>query len=56
MMRASFQRHLSGQTPIGVFSNLLDRDDRITVGGWYLAIHFGAWRLTFTGFNPKGYR
>lgn len=54
-MRVIVHRHLR-QTPIGVFTNLFDRVDRDTVGGWYVDVHFGATRFSFVGMNPKGWR
>lgn len=48
-MRIHLQRHVIGQTPLGLFTNLwptaLNRRDRETVGGWYCDIHVGTWRL-----------
>lgn len=55
-MTTSIQRHLSGQTPFGVFANLFDRVDRAAVGGWYVAFHFLSLRLTFIGMNPRGWQ
>lgn len=55
-MRVCVQRHLKGQTPIGVFSNMFDRVDRDTVGGWYVDVHIGTMRVSFIGMNPKGWR
>jgi hypothetical protein len=42
-----------GQTPLGVFTNLwpipICRRDRQTLGGWYLDIHLGRFRLSILG-------
>jgi hypothetical protein len=42
-MRFGFQRHLKGQTRLGVFQNLRFPGD---CGGIkYVAVHLGTWRL-----------
>jgi hypothetical protein len=37
------------QSRLGIFTNLRDTIDRRACGGWYLALHCGAWRLSFYG-------
>lgn len=51
-MRPLFQRHIQGQSPLGIFTNIFNTTDRATVGA-YLAIHAGHWRLTFTWGTSK---
>ena len=45
-MTIAFQRHLIGQTPLGVFQNLFVPGD--CDGCKYLALHFLNSRLTFS--------
>ncbi len=45
-MRFGLQRHLKGQTKLGVFQNLFIRGD---CGGIkYIAVHIGTWRFETT--------
>lgn len=56
-MRVYFDRHVIGQTPLGLFTNLyptqLCKVDRECIGGWYASFHLGTWRLTLIGKRHK---
>jgi hypothetical protein len=52
-MAIYFSRLTPGQTRYGIFQNLFDRDDRATVGGWYLHIHCAPFQLELYGRNTR---
>lgn len=48
-MRVYFHDCIIGQTPLGVFTNIFNAQDRRACRGWYLTVHVWHYRLALIG-------